>query len=188
MSERIAASLLLVVVATQLLSLWPLPPELAKQRLAFYSNLKAQWEATDPARSQTPGWTQRARTENLAEIDSVLSNPDDVLYQVIFEWSFWLVCAVATLTAALAAFRKWRPWPWLSLAALALFMWVQQPWQIFRLFVVSGQIDLAAGIEQLTFIRDRAPLVLVANILVPVIFLTVGVYAVLLLNRRRSAL
>jgi hypothetical protein len=187
-SQRIAANALLLIFAVQLWALWPLPDDTANQRIEFYAKLKAHWEATDPAKAENPSWTVQAKSESLSEINSVLADTDAVLYEAIFHWASWLLCAILTASAAIAGLRGWRRWPWITLLSLVLFMWLQQPWHIFRFFVSQGELNLASGMEQIQIVGRATPMMLVFNIVVPVVFLTVAGYALAQLKRNRNAL
>ena len=188
MRERFAAWALMLVAVVQALNLWPLPEAAAASEIAVWSKLKADWEATDPAKSETPAWSAKAKSEGLARVNEVLANPAAVLYRARIHWGLWLSCVLVSLIAAVLAFRSSRHWQLPALLSLPLFLWLQQPWYMFRPFFSEGAFDLEGGIRQLGFIaRDfLASLVrmLALNVVVPLALLVVAIYAAFHMARR----
>jgi hypothetical protein len=189
MSHRIAAWSLAFAFASQLLNLWPFPGDVAAERIALYSKWKAEWEASDSAKSENPDWAARARTESLARINKVLADPDSVLEQARFEWSLWASSATVAAAAAFAAAIGSGHWRWLTLVSVGLFLFLQQPWRLFDVFRFQGEFDLARGIRQLQFIGSDYPgtlaAMLIVNIAVTLVMLVVAACALLQIMRRR---
>jgi hypothetical protein len=180
MRKRVAATLLLASVA--LISfLWPLPQVEAERHIAFYSKMKAEWERTDPAKSENPTWTAQAKSESLSRIEEVLADPDAVLYGAMYRWALWLTCVAMVAAAGITAWRGSTKWPWLAFAALLLFMWLEQPWISWRLFF-----------SQFEFLADRAPerlvLMMLFDIVVAAILVAAAVLGLFEMRTRRHAL
>ena len=187
MAHRLAAWSLCLVFVAQLINLWPLPGQAAAQRIAFWSKLKSQWEATDPAKSETPEWTAKAKSESLAQIDGLLADPGTIVREVRMEWALWLVCVVLSGATAIAALRGWRHWRWLVFGLLALYMWLQQPWFAFGAFFPEGHLNVSRGIEQVKFMSqfpNAFTTLLVFNVAVPVALVIIAGYALWPLGRR----
>ena len=82
--------------------------------------MKAEWEKTDPAKSENTAWTAQTKSEILSRINDVLAHPDGVLYGAVFRWALWLTCVGLVTLAGITAWRNSIKWPWLALAALLL--------------------------------------------------------------------
>ena len=194
MIQRIAAWSLFLVVVAQATNLWPLPGSAAAARIAFWSSLKADWEATAFSKPETPRWTAEGKSESLSRINEALADTNSILYQARVEWGLWLFSVLVSLAAAVMALRASWHWRWLALVALALFLWLQQPWYMFGVFFPEGEFDLGHGIRQLSFIGKGLPgtlsTMLVLNLVVPVMLFAVAAYAVVEIarGRKRSAL
>jgi len=189
MTERIAAWSLLLVFAAQLMNLWPLPSDVAAKRIAFWSDMKNHWERTDPAKSENPAWTATAKAESLSKINEVLSDTGAVVYEARVEWTLWLCSALLAGGAAVAGLRRSIYWRWLSLASLALFMWLQQPWHVFRFFILEGQLEWSRGMHQVELIARDFPgtflTMMLFNVALPILLLTVATYALYLFARSK---
>jgi len=186
--RRIAPWLLFMVVAAQALNLWPLPRRAADTEVALWSKLKAEWEATDPSKSETPEWTAKAKSEGLARTNEVLADTDAILYHARIQWGMWLSCVVISLAAAVLALRASRHWRWLAILSLPLFLWLEQPWYMLRVFSSGGEFDLVRGIHTLGFIGRESPATLAAmlllNVAVPIVLFVVAAYAAVDMTRR----
>jgi hypothetical protein len=194
MTNRIAAMALLLACAAQLLALWPMPQEVAARRIAAFSEAKNYWETTDPSKSDNPQWAAKTKAELLPRIDEVLANTDRIRTEAQVEWGWRvfsvLVTAAAAITAWLRASLHWR---WLSLASLVVFMWLQQPWFVLRVFLFDGQVDLGRGIQQLVSIGSKSAgalsMMLLFNLAIPLLLVAVVTYAMLqFLRQRHNAL
>ena len=175
-----AAALLLA--STALISfLWPLPHVEAERHIAFYSRMKAEWEKTDPAKSENPTWTAQTKSESLSRINEVLADPNQVLYGAMFTWTLWLACVALVAASGITAWRSSTKWPWLALAALLLFMWLEQPWHSWRLLF-----------QQFEFLAHKAPdrlvLMVLFDIVVAAILATAAALGLFEIKRRRHAL
>jgi hypothetical protein len=189
MVSRIAAWILLLVGATQLANLWPLPSEIAAQQIAFWAGLKAKWESTDPMKSENPDWTAKSKSESLSQIGEILANPDELLHQARFEWGLWLLSAALSLGAALAARRRSRYWPWLVASLVALLLWLQQPWRVLSMFLLEGEFDMNRGVHQIEFIEEHtgvAVAMILFNALASVVLTILAVYGVSQIVRGRE--
>jgi hypothetical protein len=181
MTERIAAWLLVLATGIQAITLWPLPNEVASERIAFWSSSKTYWERVDPVKSENPQWTARAKAESLSRINAVLADPGAVTNEVRLHWGLWLLSFLAGAAATTAAFLAWRLWLWPTLISMALFMWLQQPWQVLRFFNWDGDLQIGRGIRQITYMGTKDPDILVTmivfNVITPVALLVVTGYA-----------
>ena len=177
MSKRLASALVLASVVLISL-LWPLPLVEAERHIAFYSRMKAEWEKTDPAKSENPTWTAQTKSESLSRINDVLADPDGVLYGAVFRWALWLTCVVLVAVAGITAWRNSTKWPWLALAALLLFMSLEQPWYSWLLLF-----------QQFELFLDKAPgrlaLMLLFDIVVAAILVTAAALGLFEVARRR---
>ena len=187
--QRVAGWSLVFVFAAQLLPLWPLPHEVAVKRIEFWGNAKVQWERTDPAKSENPEWTAKAKSESLTVINRTFSDTGIIFIDARMEWAMCLTSALIALSAGLAALRGSSHWRWLSIASLALFFAVQQPWHFFRFFLSEGQVDVGRGLQQLTWVARDFPgtfgAMLLLSVVVPIVIATVVTYAVAQFVRRR---
>lgn len=185
---RAAPWLLFLVVAAQALNLWPLPGRAADTEIALWSKLKAEWEATDPSKSENPEWTAKGKSESLARIDEALAHTDAILYRARIQWGMWLACAVISLAAAVLALRASRHWRWLAILSVPLFLWLEQPWYMLRVFNLGGEFDMIRGVHTLGFIGRESPATLAAmlllNVVVPIVLFVVAAYAAVDMTRR----
>ena len=190
---RTPGLLLILVFVAQLLPLWPLPQEVAAKRIQFWSETKAYWDGIDPSKSDTPDWTAKAKAASLAQINKALGDTDGIVFGARLEWALSLLSAVVALSAGLAALRALPQWRWASIAALVLFLFVQQPWHFYRFFMLEGRIDLLAGLNQLALVAKDFPDVfgtmVLFSVVLPIVMGGVVGYAMLQLVRgERNAL
>jgi len=73
MAMRLSISALVLAICVHLMGLWPLPSEVAKQRLAFWTNMKFEANAIDASKSDRPHFDVQIRERMLGEIDAVLA-------------------------------------------------------------------------------------------------------------------
>lgn len=155
MANRIAVSVLVLAAMVHLSNLWPLPSEVAAERLAFWSDLKSKATALDPSKSERPAYDAKARTEMLRDIDAVLADPAHLVAEAWFHWVLYLAAALLAALTAYVAFRRWRHWPWLAGACAIVYFWLYQPLTPLRFFYPEGRFDFSAGVSQLAFISQH---------------------------------
>ena len=186
--QRVAGWSLVFVFAAQLLPLWPLPHEVAAKRVEFWANAKLIGKVHPGAKSENPEWTAKAKSESLTVINRTLADIEGILFDARMDWGMCLTSALIALGAGVAALRGSSHWRWLSIASLALFLAVQQPWHFFRFFLSEGQVDVGRGLQQLTLVARDFPgtfgAMLLLSVVVPIIA-TVATYAVAQFWRRR---
>jgi hypothetical protein len=190
MTQRIAAWALFLVAVAQSLNLWPLPQDAAGREIALWSKLKADFEGTDPSKSETPESIAEAKAKGLSLVNEALANTDSILYRARLHWGLWLCSILVSLGAATLALRRSRHWRWLTLFSLASFLGLQQPWYMFSLFFLGGSFDLSRGIRQLAFIGRDYPAALATmltlNLVAPALLLAVAGYAVTQMTSRTA--
>jgi hypothetical protein len=188
MAIRLSISALVLAIGVHLMGLWPLPSEVAKQRFAFWTNMKSEANAIDPSKSDRPHFDVQIRERMLGDINAVLSNPDQLLAQARFEWALYLVAAAFTAVAAFTVMRRWRYWPWTSVGSAIVFFWLYHPFAPFRLFYAEGRFDLASGIAQLKLISEHPTVfwTMLFVTVVAVLLILVVLYAVIRAYRQSS--
>jgi hypothetical protein len=135
-------------------NLWPLPGEVAAQRLAFWRDLRSKAAAFDPAKSERPAYDAKSRADMLRDIDAVLADPHQLVAQAWFHWALYLGAAAVAAFTAFAAFRRWRHWPWLAGACAIVYFWLYRPHTPVRFFYLEGHFDFSGGVSQLAIISQ----------------------------------
>ena len=190
MPIRLAALALLVAAVLLSLNLWPLPDDTAKARVAFWTDLKAQWEARDPAKTENPRWAEDAKAKSLAEINTILSDTEGIYWDARVVWVLWLLAAFVTAAAGFAAWKSWRHWRWLALASLGAFLWLQRPFQVLGSFFYSDNgLDIGQGMSRLGYFSQHTGAFwefVVFNVVLPLVLVAVAALAFWRARTRRS--
>lgn len=168
MAIRLSFSALVLAMGVHLMGLWPLPSEVAKQRLTFWTSMKSQANAIDPSKSDRPHFDAQIKGGMLRDVDAVLADPEQLLAQARFEWALYLAAAALTAAAAIALLRSWRYWPWLAFVCAIGFFWLYRPLTSLKLFYVEDRFDFASGVTQLKIISQH-PTVFWSMVLVSVV-------------------
>ena len=181
MPTRLAALALLVAAVLLSLNLWPLPNDTARARVAFWTDLKAQWEARDPAKTENPRWAEDAKARSLAEINKILSDTEAIYWDARVGWVLWFLAVFVTAAAGFAASKSWRHWRWLALASLGAFLWLQRPFQVVGSFFYSDNgLDIGQGMSRLGYFSQHTVAFwefVVFNLVLPLVLVAVAALA-----------
>jgi hypothetical protein len=108
MATRLAMLALVIAAIAQLANVWPLPDEMARRTVAYWTDLRSKAEAIDPSKSERPVYDAKARAQILQTVDSMLGDPSRIRQQAWLHWLLWLGSAGVAAVAAIAVLRQWR--------------------------------------------------------------------------------